>query len=490
MNKGKGIFIFLFFSMFFSPLILYSQIQLGGDLLAESEEDAFGSAVSISTDGSTVAVSGPENDVNGSGYGHVRVYDWINGSWVQRGEDLDGKPGDKLGVSISLSGDGQKIAVGAPFNQEGKPFSGQVRIYTWSSNGEWVMMGQSINGENNGDNAGMSVSLSANGTRVAVGAPNDDSNGNNAGIVKVFEFDALSRSWNQIGSDLLGDQASDKAGYSLDIASNGDYVVVGALGAGSQGKVKVYFWQDNDWIQMGDEIEGETSSIHLGASLSISEKGNRIAVGVPFFPFPGQVRIYDYESGEWELAGQEIDGENSLDKFGFSVSLSADGNRLVVGAPGNSFSGTASVYDYEDQQWTPTGNTVEGDLAGDEFGSAVAIAPDGNRFIVGAPRNDDSGNNSGQAKVFEFTSTSSENLFNKTEWGLYPNPTSGELYIVNVDIEVMEIFNSMGKKIMKNNNAQNSFNISHLPPGMYLVKIHSGSQTGVKKIMKIRDGSN
>lgn len=484
MKKLKGLLLIPFLIGIF-PLFLISQVQVGDDLLAEAAEDEFGSAVAISSDGSTVAVSGPDNAVGGNGWGHVRVYDWQNGAWEQKGEDLDGKPGDKLGVSISLSEDGQRIAVGAPSNQDNGAFSGQVRIYQWH-NGEWSRLGNSIDGERNEDQAGTSVALSADGNRVAIGSPYNDNNGIHSGHVRVFQYDMLTRSWIQMGDDLGGEGAEEFAGTSVDISESGDFVAVGSLGDGDQGKVAVFNWDNNAWTKLGETIEGETGAIQLGASLSIAEKGPRIAIGVPFFPFPGQVRVFDYSPEGWEMVGKELEGENTLAKFGLSVSLSSDGNRLVVGSPGTSFSGSASVYDYNNQNWEQIGDVIDGDLAGDDFGTAVAIAPEGNRVIVGAPKNDGSGNNSGQAKVFEFSTSSSVDVLGESEWRLYPNPTSGPLFLEEINAKVVEIFNLKGEKLWHLERESNSFNISHLPSGLYFVKVHSDTHTGVKKVLKLK----
>ena len=47
--------------------------------------------------------------------GHVRVYQYINSSWVQLGTDIDGEAEyDKSGYSVSLSADGSTVAIGAP----------------------------------------------------------------------------------------------------------------------------------------------------------------------------------------------------------------------------------------------------------------------------------------------------------------------------------------------------------------------------------------
>ena len=72
------------------------------------------SSVSMSSDGTIVAIGAPYNDGNGSNSGHVRVYEYSGGSWSQLGTDIDGEAaGDSSGYSVSLSSDGTKVAIGA-----------------------------------------------------------------------------------------------------------------------------------------------------------------------------------------------------------------------------------------------------------------------------------------------------------------------------------------------------------------------------------------
>ena len=70
--------------------------------------------MSLSSDGTTVAIGAYQNDDGGSDSGHVRVYGYFSEGWVQRGDDIAGeKSYDRSGVSVSLSSDGRTVAIGA-----------------------------------------------------------------------------------------------------------------------------------------------------------------------------------------------------------------------------------------------------------------------------------------------------------------------------------------------------------------------------------------
>ena len=102
--------------------------------------------------------------------GHVRVYEYnsSNNSWSQLGSDIDGEAGyDQSGYSVSLSNDGTIVAIGAIRNAGGGTDSGHVRVYEYSS-GSWTQIGSDIDGEAAGSESGHSVSLSSDGSTVAI----------------------------------------------------------------------------------------------------------------------------------------------------------------------------------------------------------------------------------------------------------------------------------------------------------------------------------
>ena len=165
-----------------------AQIQLGADIDGEAAGDDSGFSVSLSSDGTTVAIGAPDNDDNGSNAGHVRIYEYSAGSWTQLGADIDGEAaGDYSGRSVSLSSDGATLAIGAYGNDGNGTDAGHVRIYEYSA-GSWTQLGADIDGEAAGDYSGFSVSLSSDGTTVAIGAPDNDDNGNSAGHVRVYSL--------------------------------------------------------------------------------------------------------------------------------------------------------------------------------------------------------------------------------------------------------------------------------------------------------------
>ncbi|MFL0352849.1 T9SS type A sorting domain-containing protein [Xanthomarina sp. GH4-25] len=126
--------IILFFLII--PCITFSQEQIGDDIDGEDADNLSGNSVSLSSDGSIIAIGAYFNDgVNGTNSGHVRVYqyDSVLEIWTQIGDDIDGEASSDLsGFSVSLSSDGTIVAIGAISNVGNGNDSGHVRIYDLS----------------------------------------------------------------------------------------------------------------------------------------------------------------------------------------------------------------------------------------------------------------------------------------------------------------------------------------------------------------------
>ena len=125
----------------------FGQVQLDQYVTGEEITDGFGQCLSLSSDGLRMAIGAPSNDEAYYNSGHVRVYDYINGKWTQIGSDIDGeRAGDGTGMSLSLSGNGEVLAIGSSENSEAGHASGKVRIFRFES-GDWVKIGQDLKGE-------------------------------------------------------------------------------------------------------------------------------------------------------------------------------------------------------------------------------------------------------------------------------------------------------------------------------------------------------
>jgi len=193
------------------PLLTFSQSQIGGDIDGEATGDWSGRSVSMSSDGSIVAIGADKNNGN---TGSVRVYEYISPNWIQIGADIDGEAtGDYSGMSVSMSSDGSIVAIGAPQNNlPNGPNIGYVRVYEYISP-NWVQIGLDINGEALRDTSGYSVSLSFDGSIVAIGAPENNNVNGYSGSVRVYKNNL--GTWNKIGDDINDEVEIDSYGVSI-----------------------------------------------------------------------------------------------------------------------------------------------------------------------------------------------------------------------------------------------------------------------------------
>ena len=168
-------------------------------------------------------------------------------------------------------------------------------MHEYSSSG-WTLLGQAMDGVGT-DYSGNSVSLSSDGNIVAIGAW-----ARNAGNARVYQYDILTSTWTQLGQDILGEATGDWSGWSLSLSGDGKRVAVGApynkdANGRSRGQARVYEYcaSFSGWTQLGQDMDGIGGDI-LGWSVAISSDGERVAMGAPtdLVDETGYVRVYEF----------------------------------------------------------------------------------------------------------------------------------------------------------------------------------------------------
>jgi len=226
---------------------MFAQTQIGASIIGNIFNNS-GFSVSLSSDGSIVAIGAPFSNENANNSGCVRIYRNVSGIWTQVGANINGEAADdQSGRIVSLSSDGSIVAIGARFNDGNGFNSGHVRVYR-NVSGTWTQIGSDINGEAADDESGISVSLSSDGSILAIGATSNDGNGFNSGHVRVYRN--VSGTWTQVGASIIGEAGSDATGlgdwngYSVSLSSDGSIVAIGAPGNDgngfNSGRVRVY----------------------------------------------------------------------------------------------------------------------------------------------------------------------------------------------------------------------------------------------------------
>ena len=305
-----------------------------------STQGNYGQVISLSDDGNTLAVSAPVGD------GNVWAFGWNGNSWEQKNNtDNNGGSlnnpgmsgpsgqGDEFGSSLSLDGDGDRIAVGTQF---GNNNAGFIRVYEWTylpsvDRSQWNQIGDDMAGSNfsPGYGLGSSVALSNDGNTLIGGAID-------RGYAEVYSYDGSS--WTKESRFSGGDCF----GASVDIDSDGDTVIISDNGCDNQnerGIVRVYRKTNGSWAQLGSGIQGEYNNDEFGHEVSMSDNGNVIAVSArknvgaldgSTSQSAGHVRVYQYTDGDWDQLENDIDGYVKDARFGDVISLQGDGKKIVV----------------------------------------------------------------------------------------------------------------------------------------------------------------
>ena len=373
--------------------------------------------------------------------------------WVQEAyvKPLNTGAGDEFGYSVSLDSDGNTLAVGAPLedsdsivvngvNNDSSTDSGAVYVFTKS--GTWSQEAY-IKPTNTGndDQFGYSVSLDSSGTTLAIGALFEDSNttginlgsndsGSNNGAAYVF---VKSGTWSQeayIKSDITDDD--DQFGNSVSLSQDGTTLAVGAYLEDSDSKVvdgvnnddaansgAVYvFTKSGTWSQdayikplntgAGDQFGRAVSLNSDGTALAVGadlERSSAIGVGGDgtndSLSDAGAAYTFTKSGGVWsQEAYIKASNTEPDDRFGYSVSLSPDGNTLAVGAHFENSNATGINGDQSNNARPDSGAAYVFVKSGswsqdsylkaaatndiDEFGFALSLDADGGNLAVGA----------------------------------------------------------------------------------------------------------
>jgi len=383
---------------------LNAQTQKGQDIDGEAPSDRCYSVCMPNKN--VLAISSIYNDGAGSGAGHARIFDWNGSSWIQRGADIDGDTaGQGLGKSISMP-DSNTLAVGIPSDDNNGNNAGLTRVYKWNG-ANWIQKGSDIYGENSGDLSGNTVVMPDSNT-LGIGTIQSVGVNLTPGHTRIYKWNGID--WIQKGSNIYGEGFEDRSSYALSMPDS-NTIAIGAPynddNGSNSGHVRVYRWNGLAWTQKGIDIDGENSDDLSGIAVSMPDS-NTLAIGAPGNDdngsLTGHVRIYKWSGTAWIQKGADVDGNNILERSGWSVSM-PDSNTVAIGAPlgytGGLGSGTVRIFSWDNNNWVQRGLNISGEATSDNAGGAIDM-PDSNTIIIGAEFNDGNGNASGHGRVFIF----------------------------------------------------------------------------------------
>lgn len=311
----------------------------GGSINGTQIGETNGISVSLSSDGSIIAISSSNyNNYYSHPSGRVRVFHKPSAEWVQLGEDVYGTVNDTAygGLSVSLSHDGFTLVAGSTTRPEKDK---DLIVYKWNSTA-WTQLGNTISMSflqvqiNT-----LTALLSANGTTLLVSTPYTGGVDGD-GFISVFDYNSESELW-----QLRGDPVK-MTHRSVSMSADGTMFAAGDHSYDNTstniGLAKVYSWDSTAWVQRGQDIVGSSEHESCGDSVSLLSNGSMVAVGCSFFTYngygetvPGFVRFYRWhEANETWLNEDAEVTEEEYSNVGKYVSLSSCGTRVIAGHPG------------------------------------------------------------------------------------------------------------------------------------------------------------
>jgi len=444
-SADKTVTVKVFDSYLSNPTVL-------GTIQGEAAQDKLGRSVSFSEKGDIIAIGSPYNDagVTNSDRGSVEVYNFDGTNWNQVGNDINGSQDQAyFGSSVSLSGDGTILAVGIPYHDiSGNTNNGQIKIYQWKDN-TWDLM-ETItpaydgtgSDKSDSEQFGNDVRLSSDGKTVAISDIwYSKSGGNQVGRVVAYRFNGSE--WDPIGGQvnaLVGGNAGDNLSWAISLSANGNIMAVGAheydkntskgdnTNKSNAGKVIVYEYNSSTQVwDIKQKLTGTETQEKFGAAIDLSSDGLTIAIGSPYYrvngagDYLGKTSVYQWNGTTYASIGQSIVGSAKYDFSGAHVSLDNEGNTLAIMDPGHDTNassllkkGRVRVYNFDSgsSSWVqtpPENNHFDGVDDGDQSasnnaeskGQRVFLSGDGSVLAMAADENDGGGTNAGHVRIFK-----------------------------------------------------------------------------------------
>jgi hypothetical protein len=394
--------------------------EFGTRLIAGDGEngDNLGLSLGVSSDGRTVIAGAYLNDASGSNRGAAYVYlrpvtGWPAGALTQDAKltSGDGADGDFLGQSVAMSGDGETVTAGAPYNAGGGNMRGAAYVYAkpggWATTTETAKLTAGDGADR--DHLGRSVALSGDGTTVVAGAHEDDGRRGAAyvytrpagGWAATAAFSAKLTAADRLSGDELG--------FSVAVSGDGGTVIAGAHGSpgGNEwGAAYVFVRPPTGWATSTETAKLTAADgwdyDQLGLSVAVDADGETVIGGAPGQGgLPGAAYVFERPATGWadatHTAKLASDDSNTI-RLGTSVAVSADGSVVAAGAPFTGVQtpaderGAAFVFVRPLDGWpvgpevTETAKLIAYNGEFEELlGASVALSGNGWTVVAGAP---------------------------------------------------------------------------------------------------------
>ncbi|HLJ45200.1 MAG TPA: BACON domain-containing carbohydrate-binding protein [Bryobacteraceae bacterium] len=312
------------------------------------------------------------------------VFTRSNGVWSQQGP-LSANIDWTQARSFAISADGATLIVGMPLDNDG---AGSASILV-RNNGVWTEQGSKLMGTGSSSaQQGSSVAISNDGNTAAISAPYDNSVGG------VWVFTRSNGVWTRQGGKLTGSGSASShpvQGTALALSADGSTLVMTDAGdANDLGAAWVFARANGQWTQQSSKLtpSDATGLPQVGSSADISADGNTVVLGGPADNYAtGAAWTFVKANGTWTQQGSKLvgGGASGQARQGSSVAISADGNIVLVGGPGdNNGAGALWAFSRANATWNLSGSKIIG-TGTRGLGSSLALSADGTTVAAGGP---------------------------------------------------------------------------------------------------------
>ena len=361
------------------------QVQMGSDLVGINIGDRFGNALALSGDGQRVIVGAR---------GYTQVFDFVplNG-WQLVGMDIVPPIVDGYAANVvDIANEGQTVLIANKRESQEFEQCGAVRVYDWDGE-TWQQRGETIFGEDDNEFYGADAVLSDDGSTVIASANWFGWSDNLNMIGQVRRHTWNGNEWAPQNGSINGGNGVQHFGTQLDLSSAGTRLVAGGVGSGNGAIIRTYDWSGANWNTSSEElsISDQIYSDASGLCLSLSGDGQRLVAATT-----ARTNTYGWSENGWELL-------DSWNERAWDVSLSGDGMTLAHSdASGANQMGELRVMIWANGHWDEAGYHV-GDAIEYHMGDAVAISSMGNVYAGGATGEFGFGNETipGYVEVYE-----------------------------------------------------------------------------------------
>ena len=292
-------------------------VQMGSSIEAMAADYEAGVSLATNAHGNIVCIGSYDSNEEDSFSGHVRIFKYSHGDWSQMGNNLAcEEKGHESGYSITMNNEGTRVAIATYKNNNE---DGSIYVYNWDGK-QWSLLGGNLYLDKSWNYTIYSIAMNHDGSILAIGAYGEDGIWN--GYVRIYQYRTVTaEEWDAKWIHKVPD-----------IITNGDLH---------------YDKEAQYWIQIGNDIVCESVDDDFEYSVTMNDDGSRLATAIYTSRnsvSDGKIKIYKFVRNQWIQMGKTIKIDAVYDNFDKTVFMNSDGTKIMFGTFDDDNTGSISVF--------------------------------------------------------------------------------------------------------------------------------------------------